>query len=56
MCACINWQGMAKGLVIELTPPHTQSAWRSRRKRVRAAGLAACCNYFSKKKIWQVVD
>ena len=37
-----------KGLVAELTPPHVQSAWGFKREWVRAAGLAACCNYFSK--------
>ena len=26
------------------------SAWGFRGKRVRVVGLAACCNYFSKKK------
>ena len=36
---------------VELAPLHVQSAWRSRGERVRAARLAACCNYFSKKKI-----
>ena len=41
---------IAKGLVAELTHPHVQSAWGSRGERVRVAGLAACCNYFSKKK------
>ena len=40
----------AKSLVAELAPPHAQSAWGSRGERVRATGLAACCNYFSKKK------
>ena len=40
----------AKGLVVELAPPHIQSAWGFRGKRVRAAGLVTCCNYFSKKK------
>ena len=39
-----------KGLIAKLAPPHVQSAWGSRGERVRAAGLAACCNYFSKKK------
>ena len=39
-----------KGLVAELTPPHVQSAWGSRRERVRVTGLVACYNYFSKKK------
>ena len=39
-----------KSFVVELALPHAQSAWGSREKRVRAAGLAACCNYFSKKK------
>ena len=41
---------MAKGLVTELAPPNVQSTWGLRRKRVQAAGLAACYNYFSKKK------
>jgi len=39
-----------KGLVAELTYSHAQSAWGSRGERVRAAGLAACCNYFKKRK------
>ena len=41
---------IAKDLVAELTPPYAQSAWGSRGERVRVAGLAVCCNYFSKKK------
>ena len=46
---------MAKGFVAKLTPPHVQSAWGSRGKMVRAAGLTACCNYLSKKNlIWFV--
>ena len=40
----------AKSLVVELIPPHVQSAWRFRGERVRIAGLTTCCNYFSKKK------
>ena len=40
----------AKSLVVELAPPHVQSAWDSRGERVWAARLAAYCNYFSKKK------
>ena len=40
----------AKDLITELTPPHVQSTWGFRGKRVRATGLAAYCNYFSKKK------
>ena len=40
----------AKGLVTELTPLLAQSAWGSREERVQATGLAACCNYLSKKK------
>ena len=40
----------AKSFVAELAPPYTQSVWRFKRERVRVAGLAACCNYFSKKK------
>ena len=40
----------AKGIVTELAPPHAQSAWGSRGEKVRAAGLAAYCNYLSKKK------
>ena len=39
-----------KGFIAELAPLHAQSAWGSREKRVRAAGLAACCNYLFKKK------
>ena len=45
-----NNKDFAKGLVAELAPPHVQSAWGSRREMVRAAELAAYCNYFSKKK------
>ena len=41
----------AKGLVVELTLHHVQSAWGFRGERVQAAGLAAYCNYFEKKKI-----
>ena len=41
---------LAKGLVVELAHPHAQSAWGSRGERIRAAELAACCNYLSKKK------
>ena len=40
----------AKGLIAELAPPHVQSDWGSRGERVRVVGLAACCNYSSKKK------
>ena len=40
-----------KSLVVKLAPIHVQSVWGSRGERVRAAGLAVCCNYFSKKKI-----
>ena len=40
----------AKDLVTELTPLHAQSAWGSRNESVQTTGLAACCNYFSKKK------
>ena len=29
---------------------NAQNAWGSRGERVRAMRLAACCNYFSKKK------
>ena len=36
--------------VAELAPPHAQSAQGFRGERVQATGLAACCNYFSKKK------
>ena len=41
---------LAKGLVVELASPYAQNAWGSKGERVRAAGLAACCNYFSTKK------
>ena len=40
----------SKGFIVELAPLHIQSAWGFRGKRIRAAGLAACCNYVSKKK------
>ena len=42
--------GICITLVAKLAPPHAQSAWEFRGERVRAVGLAACCNYFSKKK------
>ena len=41
----------AQSLVVELALPYVQSAWGFRGERVRAAGLAACCNYLSRKKI-----
>ena len=41
---------VVKGLVAELTLPHIQSTWGFRGERVRAAGLAASWNYFSKKE------
>ena len=34
-----------KGLVVELTPPHVQSAWGFMGEKVRAARLAVYCNY-----------
>ena len=43
-------KNIVKGLVAELAPPHAQSTWGSRGERVRAARLAAYCNYLSKKK------
>ena len=43
----------AKSLVAELASPHAQSAWGSKGKMVQIAGLAACCNYFSKNKMLQ---
>ena len=39
-----------KSLVAELTYLHTQSVWGFRKEMIQAVGLAACCNYFSKKK------
>ena len=33
-----------------MPPPHAQSVWGSREEKVRAAGLAVCCDYLSKKK------
>ena len=33
-----------------MTPLHVQSAWKSRRERVRTAGLVAYYNYLYKKK------
>ena len=41
---------VAKGLIIELALSYAQNAWGSKGKRVQAAELAACYNYFSKKK------
>ena len=43
----------AKSLVAELASPHAQSAWGSKGEMVQIAGLAACCNYFSKNKMLQ---
>ena len=43
----------AKSLVAELASPHAQSAWGSKGEMVQVAGLAACCNYFSKNKMLQ---
>ena len=40
----------AKGLVAKLTPPHAQNACGFRGEMIWTVGLAACCNYFSKKK------
>ena len=34
-----------KGLVAELIPLYTKSAWGSRGERVRTAGLVESCNY-----------
>ena len=45
----------AKGLVAELALSHILCAWWFKEERVRAARLAACCNYFyKKKKCWRV--
>ena len=41
---------LAKGIVVELAPPHAQYAWGSKGEKVRAVRLVACCNYLSKKK------
>ena len=46
---------IAKSLVTELGPPHAQSAEGFRGEMVWAAGLAACCNYFSKKKMHSII-
>ena len=46
----LNHTRNAKSFGAELAPPHTQSAWRSRRERVRDVRLAAFYNYFSQKK------
>ena len=46
----MHFSQVRKVFVVELAPPHAQSAWGFRRKRVRAAGLAADCNYLSKKE------
>ena len=46
----MHFSQVRKVLVAELAPPHAQSAWGFRRERVRAAGLAADCNYLSKKR------
>ena len=43
-------QPNAKDLGAKLALLHAQSVWGFRGEKVRAAGLAACCNYFSKKK------
>ena len=34
-----------KGFVTELVPFYSQSAWKSRVKRIRTVELAAYCNY-----------
>ena len=41
---------VAKCFITELASPYVQSAQGSRGEKVRDAGLATCCNYFSKKK------
>ena len=46
----VHFSQVRKVLIAELTPPHAQSAWRSRGEKVRAAGLAAYYNYLSKKE------
>ena len=48
MLIILRIKSLAKGLVAELALPYVQSAWGSRGERVRVAGLAAYCNYFSK--------
>ena len=46
----LNHTRNPKGFRAKLAPSHTQSAWRSRRERVRDVRLVAFCNYFSQKK------
>ena len=41
---------LAKCLVVELAPPHAQSAWGFRGERIRLTRLAACCNIISQEK------
>ena len=47
----LKWKQNAKGFVVELAHSHAQSAWGSKGERVWSVELAACCNYFSKKKM-----
>ena len=35
----------AKSLVVELIPPHVQSAWGFMGEKIRAARLVVYCNY-----------
>ena len=46
----MHFSQVRKVLVVELAPPHAQSAWGFRRERVQAAGLATSCNYLLKKE------
>ena len=40
-----------KGLVAELIPLYTKSAWGFRGERVRTAGLVESCNYLLKRNV-----
>ena len=48
--AMIAWGMWNQCNQAELALPHAQSTWGSRGERIRAARLAAYCNYLSKKK------
>ena len=43
---------LAKGHVAELTPPHTQSIWKSREEMIRAANLQHVVIISQKKKCY----
>ena len=46
----MHFSQVRKVFVAELAPPHAQSTWESKREMIQAVGLAAYCNYLSKKE------